>query len=169
MTEDFIKIISLLILIPIFLSIAFAVSNMFTEQKCAPYISTIDQQKTTIKRLNETKNKLTNDLQQCRDEYDRLIRENITKRDIEEIKSELNITKSDVNILSQKFETVNNNFVAVYNNLYFYFSVAVILNVFFIFLIIGDLISVAFLKIDIKRKLIDLLVSKFKKKRRENA
>jgi uncharacterized membrane protein YhiD involved in acid resistance len=95
MAEDPLKLIigavvSILIivaLIPVFISL----SNMFTKQQCEPYINQISQKDAEITSLRDQLNQTNDNLQICRNEYNRLITENITKKDIEEIKQISNI------------------------------------------------------------------------------
>jgi len=170
MADDFMKIgegiFGAIITIIIILFISNALLTTLTEQKCQPYINQIQQKDAEIRSLNEQLNQTKTNLQQCKDEYNRLITENITKKDIEEIKQDFNLTQTQINLLNQKFDIVNNNFVTVYNQLFLYFSIAIIVNVFLIIFIIGDLISVAVFNLDIKKKAIMWLISKFKRNKR---
>jgi hypothetical protein len=172
MADDPMKAIWALVILFVFaiamIPVSVMVSNMFTEQKCAPYVSTIDQQKSTIIGLNDTNSQLSGSLGQCKNEYNRLITENITKKDIEDIKQDWNLTKTEITVLNQKFDSINTNFISVYNNLYVYFKVSIVINVFLIFFLVGDLISVTFFNFDIKKKIIEWIVSKFKRKKKED-
>lgn len=171
MAEDPIKLIiggfvSIVILL-VFLQVFSGITNMWGEDKCKPYMSEIKQKDTEISGLEKENFQLSDSLHQCRNEYDRLITENVTKKDIENIRQDFNITNTKIEVLEQKFETVKNSFVSVYNNLYIYFSVSIIINVFLVFLIIGDLISFAVFNFDIKKKLIEWLVSKIKRNKHD--
>ena len=164
MTENIFAIFGTIILVTVLFVFLVGVSGMLTEQKCAPYISTIDQQKITITGLNNTITELDTNLNQCKNEYNRLITENITKKDIEDIKNEMDLTQTEINVLNQKFESINNNFINNYNTLYFYYNVSIVINIFLIVFLIGDLISVAIFKFDMKKKIIQWFASKLKLK-----
>jgi septal ring factor EnvC (AmiA/AmiB activator) len=138
--------------------------QMLTEQQCKPYISQIQQKDAEITSLKKQLNQTETNLQQCRYEYNRLITENITKKDIEDIKQDFNLTRTQIKLLNQKFDVVNNNFVTVYHQLFFYFSISIILNIFLVIFIIGDVISATIFNLDIKKNAIEWILNKFKRK-----
>ncbi len=159
----FLALMFILAMIPVFTSL----SKIATDSQCAPYITQVGQKDSEISGLKQQNSQLDQNVQQCRAEYTRLITENVTKKDIEDLKQEINISRYDVAILNQKFDTVNNNYVAIYNKLYFNYQVVFIVNIFLIFIIIGDLISASVFNFDIKKNVIDWIVKKLKRKKKE--
>ena len=73
------------------------------EQQCQGYKDTISQKDIEIGSLNNQINQTNNQLQQCNGEYDRLITENITKKDVEDIKGYFNLTQIQINTINQNF------------------------------------------------------------------
>jgi len=96
--------ISSILLIIALISVSISLSNMLTEQKCQPYINQIQQKDAEIRSLNEQLNQTKTNLQQCKDEYNRLITENITKKDIEEIKENIKDINSKLEYLVKEMK-----------------------------------------------------------------
>lgn len=163
LVSAFVLTLILILLIP-FLS---QFSEIFRQQQCQPYIQTISQKDVEISNLKDQLDQTNKALSDLSQKYERLIKENITKKDIEEIKLLFNNTQSQINLLNQKYDIVNNNFISVYNQLFLFFSLSIVLNIFLIFFIIGDLISVTVFKVDLKKKFIDWLISKIRRKNKE--
>jgi len=168
--EDIIKLILFLPVILIIFSALFTSINQISEsnreQIIKPYAQTIKQKDAEIAALKQQINQLNKALEEANKKYERLTKENITKKDIVEIKTYYNITQTQINLLNQKFDIVNQNFITVYNQLFLYFRISVAINLFLVLFIIGDLISVTFFKVDIKKRFVEWLAGKVKKLRK---
>lgn len=123
------------------------------EQQCQPYKDTISQKDAEILRLNSLLNSTNQQLGECNSKYDYLTKENITKKDFEDIKNYYNQTQIQISYLDQKFETINTNFYKTYNLFFKQYKISIALNVFFIV----DLISFAFFKIEFVTYLFSLV------------
>jgi|GEM_PF-1969478 len=170
MADDLGKIISaiigliiLIIFIPILFNLISISSDTLREQQAQPYIQTIQQKEAEISSLKNQLAQTNTSLVQLNNTYEKLIRENITKNDFQEMKYSLNNTQAQINLLNQKFEIVNSNFVSVYNQTFLYFSLSIVVNIFFVLFILGDIISVSVFEIDIKKKVIEWIINKVKK------
>jgi len=161
--QDLGELAYLIIIVPILISLVFVVINSVQQTTCQQYIQTIEQRDNEIKDLKSQLNTTQITLEEWRQKYQALLEENITKQDIREIKYFLNSTQNEVNMINQKFDTINNQFITVYNQLFFYFSISIIVNIFFILFILGDLVSIAFFKVDVKTKVIKWIARKVKK------
>jgi hypothetical protein len=140
------------------------IMHQLSELQCQPYKDTISRQEIEIQGLKSQLNEAYNQLNQCRENYDKLIKENITKKDIEEIKGFYNTTKIEINTLNQKFETINNSFVNVYNILIRNYIISLVINVFFVI----DLICIALFKNEIIIFSLTWIFSKIKKLKSKN-
>jgi malonyl CoA-acyl carrier protein transacylase len=156
-------ILFVFVVVPLVLHILSQFSDMLRQQQCQAYIQTIQQKDIEISGLKTQLNQANEALEELNQKYQQLIRENITKKDIEEIKILFNNTQSQINLLDQKFNIVNNNFISVYNQIFLFLGMSVILNIIFVFFILGDIISVAVLNVDIKKRIIDWIIKKIKK------
>lgn len=139
------------------------INTTLTEQKCQPYISQIGQLNSSLKSCEDQLNQTKLFLNQCREEYNILIKENLTKKDVEDIKQELNLTNERIILLDQKFETVNNTYVKVYKQLFLVFSISLSINILFVLFFIGDFVSFTLFKFDIKRKVLNLVKKLWKR------
>lgn len=74
----------------------------------------IDRKEQTISDLRGRINTLESRNENISQKYERLVEENVTKKDVEEIERELNQTSSEIKILNQKFETINQQFISSY-------------------------------------------------------
>ncbi len=90
-------------------------SDNIREQQVQPYKQIIQQKDAEISSMKDQLSQTNKDLEQLNQTYEKLVRENITKKDIEEIKYSFNNTQSEINLLNQKFDIVNTNFISVYN------------------------------------------------------
>ena len=162
----FLTLIIILMLLPVLLSIVNVTSESQREQIIKPYVQTIQQKDAEIAALKQQINQLNKALEEANKKYEKLVKENITKKDIEEIKTYYNITQTQINLLNQKFDIVNQNFITVYNQLFYLFSVSVAINLFLVLFIVGDLISVTFFKVDIKKRFVEWIASKVRKLRK---
>lgn len=153
----FLAIIILLVFVPVMLSVINSTS-------CQSYIQTIQQKDAEIASLNTQLTQIQTQLDSLNANYQRLISENITKKDIEDIKFDYNDTRTQINLLNQKFDTVNTSFSNVYNQYFILFSVSIVFNFFLVFLIIGDILAFSVLEIDIKKQIIGWVIEKVFKK-----
>jgi hypothetical protein len=162
-----ISLLFLIIFVPFLINLISISSDSLREQQAQPYIQTIQQKDAEISSLRNQLAQTNTSLIQLNNTYEKLIGENITKNDFEEMKISLNNTQAQINLLNQKFEIVNTNFISVYNQMFSYFSVSVIVNVFFVLFLIGDIISASIFEIDIKKKAIDWILNKIKRKNKK--
>ncbi len=153
-----VAILILIIFVPILLNLV-AIS---TEQKCAPYISQIEQKNAEIGLCEAEKDLLDANFLQCAQDLNRLKTEEITKYDVETITQDINLLQSKVVFLNQKFESVNNSITTTNNIVNNYFNILIIVNVFLVFLIIGDFLAVNILNLDLKKKAFKWLIEKIK-------
>lgn len=167
MADGLDKILKILVVIifivGVFIPLLSSISNTLNEQQAQPYIQTIQQKEAEISSLKNQLAQTNTSLGQLNNTYEKLIRENITKNDFQEMKYSLNNTQAQINLLNQKFEIVNSNFVSVYNQTFLYFSLSIVINIFFVLFILGDIISVSVFEIDIKKKVIEWIIKKIKK------
>lgn len=143
--EDILKLISGIFGSILILMIAISAFNSLNEAQCQPYKDTIAKRDIDISGLNQTIVETNNLLDQCRNEYNRLITENISKRDIEEIKGYYNLTQIQIGSLEQKFETVSNNYNTIYMVILNQYQISFVINLFFVL----DLFSIAVFKNEI--------------------
>jgi len=165
MAEDWLAALLMAIALIAMSPVFFAIANSFNQQTCQPYINQIQQDNLTIAGLQNQSNQLASDLNKSRAEYNKLINENITKKDIEDIKQDLNLSFSNIQILDQKFDSIIQNFNTAYNSVSYNLTLSFVVNVTLGLLILGDLISVAFLNIDYKKKAIELVKNKLRRKK----
>lgn len=139
-------IIAVIILIT-FLGSMIAISSQFGEERCQPYKDTISQKDRDIATSNVALNQTGDLLNQCRAGYERLIKENITKKDIEEIKGYYNLTQIQINSLNQKFDVVNQNYFNFYKVLLNNYRLSLTFNFAVGFTLLGfEVLSLVFLK-----------------------
>lgn len=155
------------IIVAIFVLAAFV--PLFTQlgdQQCQPYKDTIAQKDVEIANLNSLLNESRGQYEICKNNYEELITQNITKVDFEEIKSFYNLTQIQVTNLEQKFDIINNNFIKVYSTVIWNYRVSLIINV----TIALTLLSVEILSfIFLKGEFIMFVISSIRKhRRREN-
>lgn len=74
----------------------------------------IDRKEETIGDLRDRIDTLESRNENISQKYERLVEENVTKKDVEEIEREINQTSSEVKILNQKFESINKQFISSY-------------------------------------------------------
>ncbi len=117
-------------------------NDTLIKDKCQPYQQQIDQNQITITSLNLTVNQTNKLLQECKDNYLELIKQNITKKDIEEIKGYYNITQIQIGELNQKFEQINTNYLKIYNTIINKYDISFALNIVFSI----EILSFLFLK-----------------------
>ncbi|MEM3556077.1 MAG: hypothetical protein QXF56_05140 [Candidatus Micrarchaeia archaeon] len=160
--EAIICIIVLLISMSILSAIINSLSNLSCEQQIKPYLLAIQQKDAEIADLENRLNQAETKLQNLSLDYDRLIKENITKKDVEDIKNSFNITQMEINYINQKIDLVNNKFISVYNQLILFFNISLFLNIFLTLAIFGDFLAVNIFKFDIKKKIFELMYSKIK-------
>ena len=110
------------------------ISGIFTGDKCAPYKSQIDQANVEISGLRQLNQNLSSNLQYCVTEYNRLLTENVTKKDIEDIKQTLSITENHLTVLNQKFDLIQNNYVSLYSTLQYNYNISLAFNLVLTFL-----------------------------------
>ena len=161
--QDLGELAYLIIIVPILISLVVVVFNSIQQTTCQQYIQTIDQKNKDIDALNGQLNTTQSELNEWKQKYQALLAENITKQDIREIEYSLNTTQNQVNLINEKIDTVNNQFITVYNNLFFYFSISIVFNLFLIFFVLGDLVSIAFFNVDVKTKVIKWIARRVKK------
>jgi len=157
--EDPIQSLYAIISVIIVLAVAGAAFGALNDLASQPYKDTIKQKDINIEGLNTQLNVTNNLLVICKEEYSRLITENITKKDIEEIKGYYNLTQIQINNLDQKFETASTNYYNIYNVILNQYQISLAINLFFVL----DLFSFAIFK----NEIIFFALGKAKKKIRK--
>ena len=138
------------------------------EQQCQPYKDTIAQKDADIINLNQRLNETENLLEQCRGDYNKLINENITNQDIEEIKGYYNLTQIQINNLNQKFQETNNNYFSFYKILLKNYRLSLTFNIAIAFSLLSiEVLSLIFLKSEFIMFIINAIL-KHKRKKRED-
>jgi septal ring factor EnvC (AmiA/AmiB activator) len=148
--DDISKVFGAIISLVLVVSFLSVMGNMFTamgEQKCQPYKDEIIQKDTEITGLNAQNEELRKQLRQCQESYEKLVEENITKKDIEEIKGYYNITQYQISNLNQRIEQQNTNYVNFYNVLLNNYRLSLTINLAIGFTLLGiEILSFVFLK-----------------------
>jgi len=144
--EVVLTIMSSLLMLSILLIIVSAVSAMLSSTQCQQYIQQIDRLKSDIGSGQAQFQQCSNTLNNCNSEYERLIAENITKKDIEDLKYSYDLIYQQNIQLNQKFETINNRFITAYNQLNTNYSISVVIN---FALVLGFGLYVSFAIIDV--------------------
>ena len=135
------------VILVIFLGAMATIFAQLGEDKCQPYKDTIAQKDRDIATYNVALNQTGELLNQCRADYETLIKENITKKDIEEIKGYYNLTQIQINSLNQKFDTANQNYFNFYNVVLNNYKVSLIFNFAIGFTLLSfEVLSLVFLK-----------------------
>ena len=138
-----------------------AISGVFTDLQCQPYKTKIQQKDSDIAQCNEQLSLTKSELDKSNEKYAELVRENITKKDFEEIKAYYNQTQIKLYYLDQKFDTVNNNFYKIYNVMITKYRISIAINLFFVL----DLISLAFFKHEIIFFSVSWIAKKLRRKK----
>ncbi len=166
MADDVGKIIGGILAVIVFVAFMGVMATLFSQlgdQQCQSYKDTIAQRDNEIAGLKLQINSTNDLLNSCNQQYEDLIKQNITKKDFEEIKGYYNITQIQINNLDQKFETVVTSFNKVYNTVVWNYRVSLIFNI----TIALTLLSLeAFSFFFLKSELIMFVISSIKKHRR---
>ncbi len=166
--QPIIGLIGLIIVISVIIPLFSDMINAFTEDKCSPYVMQLQQKNNEIAYLKNQTSVINNDLKQCRNEYQILLNETITKQDIKIIIQEVNHTLTKINYLEQTIQTTNNNVVNIQKQTIYYFKISIIINFVFAFLILGDIFTYTAFGVDIKKNVIDWLREKLKESVHKN-
>ena len=168
MADDIGKIIGAIggiFILIIFGTLMFNVISQLGEQQCQGYKDTISQKDIEINGLKTQIEQTNNQIQQCRSEYDRLITENITKRDVEDIKGYFNVTQIQMNTINQKFEETNQNYNHFYSIVLNRYRWSITCNFFIGITLLGiEIFSFAILK----SEFIMFVIESIKKRRRKS-
>lgn len=141
------------------------VLSQLGDQQCQSYKDTISQKEVEIGGLKSQINQTNELLQQCKNEYDKLINENITKKDVEDIKGYFNLTQLQINTITQKFEEINQNYNNFYSIVLNKYRWSITFNFFIGITLLGvEIFSFAFLK----SEFIMFIIESIKKKRRQH-
>jgi hypothetical protein len=171
MADDIGKIIAGIVSIfgiLLFLIVASVVFSQLGEQQCQPYKDTINQKNSEIDMWKGQLNETSRLLGQCKNDYEALIKENITKKDIEEIKGYYNLTQIQINNLNQKFEETNNNYFNFYKILLKNYQLSLTINIAIgITLLSIEISSFIFLKNEFIMFVVQSII-KHKKRKEEN-
>lgn len=131
----------------IFSTVMINISAQFGEQQCQPYKDTISQKDNEILGLNSQLNATNILLLSCNQGYSDLLKQNITKKDFEEIKGYYNLTQIQIANVNQKFDQFNQNYNSYYSILIKNYKISRIINISVGFSLIGiELLSIALLK-----------------------
>ncbi len=135
--------------------------NMFSSIQCTQYISQIDQLKSDVAGGQAQVKQCSSELNNCSNEYQRLITENITKKDIEDLKYNYQTIYQQNILLNQKFENISNRFITAYNTLNTYYSISLVVNIAFVFGIViyftAEILSLAIFKTDIRMAILQFM------------
>ena len=154
--DDLFKLIGGIISLFVLAILAIYFLTAMSGLQCQSYKDTIAGKDNEIAQLKLQLNTSSQNIYECNNRYDQLIKENITKKDIEDIKNYYNQTQLEINYLNQRFDTVNNNFVRTYNTFFTQYKFSIAINLFFLV----DLISFAFFKLEIVTYLFGLVFRK---------
>jgi hypothetical protein len=105
------------------------ISSIYTEEKCRPYKEQLSVRDAEITRLNQLLNETNSQLLKCRGDYQYLVEQNVTKKDIDEVKGYFNITQIQISNLNQKFEQITNSTTYMENNYVSVFNINLALNI----------------------------------------
>ena len=171
MPTDLAKIISgvfAVIFLIIFLGVMGTLFAQFGEQKCQPYKDTISQKDGEIQGLKTQFGETGNQLSQCKNDYETLIKENITKKDIEEIKGYYNITQVQINNLKQKIDQTNENYFNFYQILLNNYRLSLTINIAVGITLLGiEILSFFFIKSELVMFVIQSAIKHRRKKKEE--
>jgi hypothetical protein len=129
--ESFFGIISLVIVAVVMLIFISAIYSFNSDNVCAPYKSQISTKDTIISNLNSENNILNENLTQCKNDYNYLVENEVTKNDIGLIRSDINYLHNQVFYLNQNFETITENQFSFQQNIVNNFNFSFVLNVVF--------------------------------------
>jgi hypothetical protein len=99
-----------LVLLVFIIGVAAQFGSILTGDACKSYINTISQKEGEISGLKQQLNETNRQLTSCTNEYQRLITENVTKKDVDDLKGYYNLTLIQMNTLNQKFDQISNNY-----------------------------------------------------------
>ncbi len=142
----FFALIALLIFLPVFA----AIIQMATDTQCQNYKQILQQKDAEISGLNEEIEKWKNSYNELNNNYQKLITENITKQDIEDIKTQAAVTQGQISNVEQRIEILNQSYTTNYTKIQNSYYISIIFSVGLAFFLTIDLLSVAFFKLDIK-------------------
>lgn len=143
----------------ILVSFISSVSESLTENKCEPYIKQINDCNLDKNKLNYVIAEKNANLLNCQSDYNKLITENITKKDFEEIKSDYNIIRYEINTLNQKIDSGDHYQIKIYNSIINKYNISFALNITFAL----ELLSLFLFK----QEIILFLINKLKRKKKE--
>ena len=140
-----------------------ALTSVFQEQQCKPLQDQLNQKDTQIGSLSAQLNETSNQLTTCRTEYTNLLKENITKKDFEEIKNYYNLTQIQINSLSQEIRQFIENNIKIENNIYNKYNISLTVNIVFAV----EILSFLLLKNEFALFLYNLIFKRRKNKENE--
>ncbi|NCP72084.1 hypothetical protein GW835_01680 [archaeon] len=149
-------ILVVFIIVMIFIPIIQGLFGLLSEDKCKPIVDKLNNCELNKITLNNNIIQISSQLKNCQSDYNKLITENITKKDFEEIKNDYNIIQYQITNLNQKFENIENSQISIYKTIINNFKLSVVLNIAFGI----ELLSIIFFK----QELLLALIRKFKKK-----
>lgn len=156
--EDWIQIVVYIASVPLLIAILYAVTAPLNQAQCKPYQDKISTLEGDIGQCNSKLSNTESRLNDSEERYNRLLRENITKKDIEDLKWFLNETRTEVYFLKQDFKTLNSNVNKNYHILYSdYRKTLTITITLFSFTLIDIMFSI--FNVDIKRKIINKIIN----------
>lgn len=171
MADDLAGIISGIFAVVILVIFLGAMGTMFAQlgdQKCQPYKDTISQRDTEIQGLKTQLTETGNQLSQCKTDYETLIKENITKKDIEEIKGYYNVTQIQISNLNQRFDQTNENYFNFYQVLLNNYRLSLTINIALGITLLGvEILSFFFLKSELVMFVIQSALKHRRKKKEE--
>lgn len=169
MADDLGKILGLIAGLVAFIFLGTFMVIIFSQlgdQQCQSYKDTINQKDTEIANLNIQINQINSLLDQCKTDYDELIKQNITKKDFEEIKAYYNLTQLEINNINQKFDQFNDNYNSYYSVLIKNYKISKAINISIgVSLFSVEVLSLIFLK----SEFIWFVIKSIRKKREQTS
>lgn len=138
-------VIGVVFLLYVMLNVIPPLADQIGEHDHPEYESTIESQEQTISELRDRIDTLEAQRDNLSARYERLVRENVTKKDVDDIEKELNRTATEIRIMNQRFETINQDFISSYQKTVTQYQLMFGLSLFSISFIFLDIISGAFL------------------------
>ena len=171
MADDLAGIIGGIFAVVVLVIFLGAMGTMFAqlgEQRCQPYKDTISQKEGEIQGLKTQLGETGNQLTQCKNDYETLIKENITKKDIEEIKGYYNVTQIQISNLNQRFDQTNENYFNFYQVLLNNYRLSLTINIAIGITLLGvEILSFFFLKSELVMFVIQSALKHRRKKKEE--
>jgi hypothetical protein len=153
-----VSIIFLLILLPVMIAFAQAITNI----SCSDYKAQIDSKNLEINSLKNEILKYNSTAEFYRQQYENLTNTNITKRDFVDLQNNMSFIQYQINNVNNKIDFISQELINIQNitNFYFtfYFSIAInLLSIGFL------LVDFTFFNFDLSKRIAKFVLGKLKK------